>query len=591
MDLSACLHDDRTSAWLAFEAPESVIAAYTLADVVPALQEIQRRVDREGSWAVGAIAYEAAPAFDSAMVAHPPVHGLPLVWFGLHSGPNTLDRLPSEPVLEPNGPAPELTWRPDFTPEEYDQAIRQVKSQIAAGNTYQVNYTLRMRAHFEQDPWSYFGRLVRAQRGNFSAFIRTDRHVICSASPELFFSLEGDKLTSMPMKGTAARGRTPEEDHQQSVWLQQSEKNRAENVMIVDMVRNDMGRIARTGSVVVRSLFDVERYPHLLQMTSTVECRTPAAFPDILGALFPCASITGAPKIRTMEIIRELESAPRGMYTGAVGWLAPGRRASFNVAIRTMVLDTHTRQAEYGTGSGIVWDSDTSGEYDESLLKASILTAPRPPFSLLESLLWSPEGGFFLLERHLQRMAASADYFGYPLPIDAIRQGLEWAVLVLARKPHKVRLLVDENGAFKVETRPLPAGFRFVDHPDQSRAASWALCPHAIDSQDAFLFHKTTRRSQYDLAQQARPDVEHVLLWNLEGQVTETNLANLVFLIDGRCYTPPVACGLLAGTYRAELLDSGLVSERVLMKSELEALEGLWAVNAVRGWQRLESPH
>ena len=283
---------------------------------------------------------------------------------------------------------------------------------------------MRMHASIERDPFYLFLQLTDAQQSSYGAYLNTGRYAICSASPELFFELDGDRLRSRPMKGTASRGQTLAADRIQAERLHHSVKNRAENVMIVDMVRNDMARVAEIGSVRVLRLFEIERYPTVLQMTSTVECRTRASLPEIFTALFPCASVTGAPKIRTMQIIRDLEPGPRGVYTGAIGFVAPGRRARFNVAIRTVVVDTVAGEAEYGTGSGIVWESDSAEEYQECRLKARILTVMPRAFDLLESLLWTPESGCFLLERHLDRLRDSAEYFDFPFDERKIRTQL-----------------------------------------------------------------------------------------------------------------------------------------------------------------------
>jgi para-aminobenzoate synthetase/4-amino-4-deoxychorismate lyase len=282
------------------------------------------------------------------MGTHPSVEGLPLLWFGLFHPPASKIEAPNAKFEMRNSHFMQTASEP-----AYHLAVGQIKHHIAAGNTYQVNYTLRMKAPFKggKEPFPFFLQLAQSQEAGYPAYLHTGRHAICSASPELFFELNGDTLRSKPMKGTAPRGRTLDEDRTHADWLHHSEKNRAENVMIVDMVRNDMGRIAKIGSVRVPRLFEIERYPTVLQMTSTVECETRASLPEIFTALFPCASITGAPKIRTMRIIQELEPEPRGVYTGTIGFIAPGR-AQFNVAIRTVVIDTQTGLAQYGVGSG-----------------------------------------------------------------------------------------------------------------------------------------------------------------------------------------------------------------------------------------------
>ncbi len=353
--------------WLRLRRPVRTVAAHRAADVLPALAEVQQAVDR-GLFGAGFLAYEAAAGVSSHFETHLPVAGLPLVWFGLFESSDTFDQLP-----ECGGDFTLGRWQPNISPQQHRQAVGRIKDYIAAGDTYQVNYTFQLRADFRGDPQALFARLAAAQPSPHAAFIDAGDFALCSASPELFFELAGGVVTTKPMKGTAPRGRTGEEDHAFRSGLAGCPKNRAENAMIVDMMRNDIGRIAEVGSVVVSDLFAVEQHPTLFQMTSTVTARVAAPPVEVLRALFPCASITGAPKVRTMQIIRELESAPRGPYTGCIGLIAPGGRARFNVAIRTVAVDRRAGRACYGTGGGIVWDSKAADEYAECLTKSAIL--------------------------------------------------------------------------------------------------------------------------------------------------------------------------------------------------------------------------
>lgn len=353
--------------WWQFTQPVAVIAAATPADILPALHTIEQAVNTHGLYAVGFLTYEAAAAFHLTTHPSPPSH-LPLLWFGLYHAPQILPQLPP-----PAAAFTPTTWQPLLDAAVYTTAIQAIKDEIAQGNTYQVNFTFPLQTRFDDDAYTLFYHLAQAQRASYTAYFDLGTQAICSASPELFFGLDGERLWSKPMKGTMARGRDATTDEQNRLALYHSDKNRAENVMIVDMIRNDMGRICRPGTVQVPHLFATEPYPTLWQMTSTVTGTTSAPFNDIVAAMFPCASITGAPKVRTMEIIRGLEPQPRSLYTGAIGYLAPGRQAQFNVAIRTAILNRETGQASYGIGSGIVWDSDAAAEWDECLLKARIL--------------------------------------------------------------------------------------------------------------------------------------------------------------------------------------------------------------------------
>jgi para-aminobenzoate synthetase/4-amino-4-deoxychorismate lyase len=574
--------DDETR-WLSYREPLGVLAAARVEDVPPLLAEVRRQTEL-GRVAVGWLAYEASPAFDAAFVVRPPGR-IPLAWFAIFAG--------GEPAAAPEEfAAPETftpAWRGGPPPALYREAVASIHGRIAAGETYQVNYTYRLRAPWDGgDLLARFAALARAQRSRYGAFIDAGRYAVLSASPELCFRLEGDQVTCRPMKGTAARGLSAAADLRQAGMLRASEKERAENVMIVDMVRNDLGRIARAGTVRVPRLWETERYPTLWQMTSTVCAETGAPLEELLGAIFPSASITGAPKVRTMGIIAELERTPRGIYTGCVGVLGPGRRAWMNVAIRTLVVDRRRALAEYGTGSGIVWDSQAVAELAECRTKTLVLGGAPPPFRLLETLAWIPREGFLLLERHLRRLAASAGFFGFACDERALRERLAAATGNL-RGPHRVRLLLDEGGGAEVVVAPL--GMRAVRLGDRPPARGRlevrvALAREPVRRDDPFLYHKTTRREVYERALAGRPDCEEVILWNETGEATEGTIANLVLRDAAGLWTPPVESGLLGGTFRAELLEHGAIRERRMAVGELRAARGLWLINSVRGWRR-----
>jgi len=339
-----------------------------------------------------------------------------------------------------------------------------------------------------------------------------------------------------------------------------------------------MGRVARYGSVCVPNLFAVERYPTVWQMTSTVKAQTDASVNEIMAALFPCASITGAPKSRTMEIIAELEDTPRRIYTGCVGFIAPNRRAQFNVAIRTVWVDRKTAKAEYGVGGGIVWDSESGAEYEECQTKARVLTEDRPLFSLLETILWTPDAGYFLLDYHVRRLFASALYFDYPADLNEIQAELVALAASLPPEPHRVRLLVDKKGA--ITTQFFPLANQVPVEPAQIK-----LSPHPIDSRNPFLYHKTTQRQVYETAQASCPNCDDVLLWNERGEITETCIANLVVELGGRLITPSVKSGLLAGTFRDWLLGRREIEERIITIEEVKQAPKIFLINSVRKWR------
>lgn len=564
---------DGASSWRLFTAPEHVLRTDDPEQVVALLDEADAAA-RDGRHVVGFLSYEAAPAFDPALRVHV-ASGGPLLWFGIYR--EALSVAP-ESEREADAASANLDWLLSMDQRAYDAAISRIKAYIAAGDTYQVNFTLRLAAEFHADPLALFNCLLAAQQARYAAYLDIGDGAICSVSPELFFRLDGDRLVFKPMKGTVRRGPYAAADQAQARWLRESPKNRAENLMIVDMIRNDASRIARPGTVQVPRLFEVERYPTLWQMTSTVTARTDASLPEILRATFPCASVTGAPKVRTMQIIDELEATPRGIYTGAIGYLAPNREAQFNVAIRTVRIDRASGQASYGAGGGIVADSDAAAEYAECRIKALVLTAAAQSFSLLETLRWTPEEGYFLLREHLDRLLASADYFDIPIDEHAVRDELERSVMCAGTTPQRVRLLAARNGRISIETTALVTW-----PPVPGRIITAALASVPVASAEVFLYHKTTLREPYQRPRAARPDCDDVLLWNERGEVTEFTTGNLIAARAGDLVTPPVASGLLAGTLRRAMLDAGQLRERVILKHELADFDALYFINSVRG--------
>ena len=576
---SVLLRDTGGQGWMRFDDPVEILEARSHADVLPALERLEAAA-REGLHGAGCISYEAAPAFDQALTTYD-LDGFPLLWFGLYEQPRRI----ATPVF--SGDAAAIDWHLSHDATRYGEAVRQIKAYIAAGDTYQVNYCLRMQGTYAGDAVPVFGSMVHLQEGGYSAYIDTGGHVICSVSPELFFALDGEEIVSRPMKGTAPRGLTLELDQAQAETLRHSKKNQAENVMIVDMIRNDMGRIAEPGSVAVESLFDIERHATLFQMTSTVRARTRAALPEIFRALFPCASVTGAPKVRTMEIIRELEGGPRGVYTGCIGRVAPGRRARFSVAIRTMHLDRVRAHATYGIGSGIVWDSSSDDEFRECATKALVVEYSAAGFQLLESLRWEPGTGYVLQDRHMRRLRNSAAFFGFDIDPREVREKLHTLAESFPGRAHKVRLLAGRDGAVKIEATEADSPF---ETSPGAGVPSLKVCPAdtPVEVKDRFLYHKSTRREVYDVHRNAHPAMDDVILWNAAGEVTETTVGNIVVQDGGDYWTPPVECGLLAGTYRAELLDDGVIQERKISVDELKSADAVYMINSVRGWRRLE---
>lgn len=556
-------------AWHELVGPVAAFCARTASEVLPVLAEAEAAAGA-GRHVAGYIAYEAGAAF--GLACHPPVDGLALAHFVAFEDIRPFD---ARALVSAAPGAPALDWQPAITEEHHAAALRRIRRELRDGTTYQVNFTFPLRARFHGSPFALFAHLATAQRGAYGAYLDLGRFIICSASPECYFTRDGTRVVMRPMKGTALRGRTNEEDRRRARALRRSPKERAENLMIVDMVRNDLGRLATIGTVRVDRLFEVERFPTILQMTSTVSAEIPFPFADLVAATFPPASITGAPKVRTMELIREVESWPRGVYTGAVGYLGPGRRASFNVAIRTAVVDRESGTATFGVGSGIVWDSRPGREYAECLAKARVLSSKVEPFELLETLRWDPGNGYVLLERHLDRLAASARYFDISFDRATTVRALDEAAH--GDTPLRVRLLLNADGDVRVETSPLSL-------PGEGPVRV-GLAAEPVDPADRFLYHKTTRRAVYERAKASRPDCDQVLLWNTDGFVTETDIANVAVRLDGEWVTPPVSDGLLPGTQRAELLAAGKLRERQVRVSDLRPGVEIAVLNSVRGWQ------
>jgi len=551
--------------FLLFEAPLGALEARDAAAVRAVLQEADAAL-AAGRWVAGFLAYEAAAAFGLATRAPDP-DGPPLAWLGVFEAPREAE----PPRAEVGGPLPDARWEPALDAAGHAAALARIHASIAAGDTYQVNFTFPLRAPLAEEPLALFARLLAVQRPRHAALVDLGRFAVVSASPELFFRRESEVLEARPMKGTAARGFTPEEDGARAAALRDSEKERAENLMIVDMLRNDLGQVAEVGSVAVPTLFDVERYPTILQMTSTVTARSRAPLSAVIGALFPCASVTGAPKKRTMEIVATAETAPRGVYTGAVGWAGPGGAACFNVAIRTVVADRERGLATFGVGSGVVADSVAAREYDECRLKARILD--EPAFALLETMAYLPGEGYRRLEGHLARLAQSARHFGYPLDMKRFEEALRDAAA--AAVAMRARVLLHADGRVEVQTGSLP--------PSPTRPLRVGIAARPVDPRSVWLHHKTTRREAYDEAVLSRPDCDDVLLWNDRGELTESSVANVIVEVGGQRLTPPLACGVLPGVERARAIAEGRAREAVVRLSDLRPGQRLWLVSSLRG--------
>ena len=559
-------------------APARVLVAHHIDEVKPVLEAVHAAAEA-GHWCVGHVRYEAAPAFDAALQVH--AADGPLVWFEVHDG------APSAwPSAEAAGPAEaRATWLPTLARPDFDAAIARIHQAIGDGELYQVNYTAPWTGTVTGEGAALFDALLRAQPGGYAACFTAGDEQVLSVSPELFFdwqaSAAGGSILARPMKGTAARGATPALDAAAAERLRASPKERAENVMIVDLLRNDLSRIAEPHTVRVPELFHTEALPTVWQMTSDVQARTRSGLrlPDVFAALFPCGSVTGAPKVRAMQLIRELERQPRGIYCGAIGVVRPdghgGIAATFNVPIRTVVMrGTHARCS---IGSGITASAEAGAEWQEWLHKQAFLARASEPFEVLETLALV-DGVYRHQADHLARMAEAAQHFGYPWQPAAVHACLQALAAQHGSEPWRVRLLLDRFGqpraeAFALQPTATPVRLQLAPRPLAEAHGEWVR-------------FKTTRRAHY-AAFAPTPDsgIFDTVLFNAEGEITESTFGNLAMQMDdGRWLTPPLACGLLPGVGRAVELREGRVQEGVVRVQDLHRVRRWAFINSLRGW-------
>ncbi|MGE0879816.1 MAG: chorismate-binding protein [Acidimicrobiia bacterium] len=554
---------------------QRTITATRVDNVVAALAEAEA-ASAGGAWVAGFVAYEAAPGLSDDFVVvpgHRPSNE-PLVWFGVFDR-----RMEVEPVRAPAGVGHRLgPFAPTLGPQRHHEAVIAIRDGIADGDVYQVNLTDRLVASFDGDPFALYATMAAAQRGAYNAYLDIGDLVVASVSPELFVRRDGDRLVMRPMKGTAARGRWAEDDLARAAALRSTLKERAENVMIVDLVRNDLAHAG--GFVTVDELFAVEQYPTVWQMTSQVSATGGGhlSLVSLFRALFPSGSVTGAPKISAMRRIASLEAGPRGIYCGAVGFIAPGGDFCFNVAIRTAVYERSTGVVTYGSGGGITWDSSATAEHAELVMKTRVVRGAHPPPDLFETMRWTPDEGVAWLDDHLSRLQSSARYFG--IPFDRAEAESLVKAISAPDAPQRVRLVLWADGHLSTSVAVAPGG---ADGP--VRLAVDTTAP--IASADARWFHKTVERSRYDDRRRrfAAAGVDDIVLVNEAGEVTETTIANLAVSIDGVWYTPPLSSGCLPGVFRARAVREGRVVERVMTVRDLRRADGVAVMNALRGWR------
>ncbi|WP_343560317.1 aminodeoxychorismate synthase component I [Kiloniella sp. b19] len=580
-----------------FTAPQEIISCSSPRDVREALDRIDLR-QSQGFYLAGFMSYELGYVFEERLNSLLPADSkTPLLWFGVFEAPQVLTPEQADQFL---GALRQNDCRvdnlvPSMEQADYEHAIQRVRDFIAAGDTYQVNFTFKHRFEVTGDTTALYQQLRQRQPVAHGAMVFTGEQRILSLSPELFIKSENGLLTTRPMKGTTPRGTTPLEDDENRTFLTRDPKSRAENLMIVDLLRNDIGRVSETGSVRVTELFTVETYKSLHQMTSNVtgRRRENATTSELIRRLFPCGSITGAPKVRTMEIIRELEQEPRGLYTGSIGMIEPNGDLYFNVAIRTLVMDKPRQDGkavygELGIGSGIVYDSVPTDEYHECLLKGRFLSANQAlqdealsrPLSLIETLRWTETGGYWLLAEHLERLQHSAGFFGFPFNAKTVRETLE-NLDASAGALQRVRLLLDRDGSCSLSTTVLDQS---AIEPD----ITFAVSQKTVDSGNPLFYHKTTRREFYEdeLAQcAAQTGCDEVLFLNERGEVTEGARTNIFVEKDGRLFTPALNSGLLNGVLRRHLLRTGYrdLQEQLVTLEDIRSADRIYFGNSVRG--------
>ena len=573
---------------LLFTEPTEIVSAVTPEEVPAALARLEAGTTA-GLYAAGFFAYELGYVLEPKIRdLLPEGRNVPLLWFGLYRAPREMSEREVDHWLSTHTRSGSYQFTSvacAWDGAEYEQRFSAVQDKIRAGDIYQLNLTFKARFRLEGSPLTFYRDMRQRQRVAYAGIVDTGEVTVLSASPELFIEKHGRVVSTRPMKGTAPRAGTPEADADQRRVLSSDVKQRAENLMIVDLMRNDLGRIAEVGSVSVTDLFTVETYRTLHQLTSGVKAtlKEEVGLADLVRAIFPPGSVIGAPKIRAMELIRDYETEPRGVYCGAIGHISPKGEALFNVAIRTPVIFRDGR-GEMGIGSGVVYDSVGAKEYAECLLKMKFLTDPPKSFELIETLLHDAGSGYWLLERHLKRLEASAAYFGYAFDESAVRVALTDAVKGRAGERLRVRLLLAEDGKLTVTVAEQPA-------QKPGAVMRYVISETRLDSTNAFLFHKTTRRELYDREWQHYADTmkaDEVLYLNERGELAEGSRTNIFVERDGKLVTPPLSSGLLPGVLRSELLASGKAVEATLTPDDLKGGNVVYVGNSVRGLVRAE---
>jgi para-aminobenzoate synthetase/4-amino-4-deoxychorismate lyase len=587
-----------------FLNPISILEIYSINEVDDLFRNIEYYLN-QGYYLAGYFTYECGYHFENIVKSL--TYKNPIAWIGVYHDPLIFNHLTGvfEQPRERNGDlVPDNRRAKSFTDQGYHvnslrfnysnskslplkpnyfAKIAAIKKYIQAGDVYQINFTGKFNFNFTGSQLAFYQSLKPKQKVSYGAFIQTEHCTVLSFSPELFLRRNGDHLTAKPMKGTVTRGKTIREDQHLAEWLRNDEKSRAENLMIVDLLRNDLGKISEIGTVAVTDLFSIEKYNTLFQMTSTIQgkLKNNTGYYEIFKALFPCGSVTGAPKIRAMEIIRELEADDRGVYTGAIGFFSPFKEAVFNIAIRTISIKGN--HGEMGSGGGIVWDSIPEAEYEECELKAKFLAVPFEDFELIESIKWHND--YRMPAKHMERLVQSAQYFDFAFDVDSIQAGLVQNLQNLEKgKVYKVRLKLNHQGKITIENI-------LINETAVQSPLLVAISELKTDSNDQFLYHKTTRRKLYDqlYRKASEQGFADVLFRNEREQITEGAISNVFIKKNGYLITPPIACGLLNGVYRRYLLETqAKVREEELYLEDLLTADAIYICNAIRGLREVK---
>ena len=555
-----------------YEGPTEELAAWSIEEVEPALDRLRTAV-AAGRHAAGFVAYDAAYSLEPklwALARHGPG---PLLWIGLFDGFRTLAADQLETML--GDPAGAWTGRPAprITRDDYLAAAASVREHLFAGDFYQANLTFGCDVPVIGPPMAAYARLRQRSQAGWAGIVRHPGGWLLSLSPEQFFTIRGRTIEAKPMKGTAPRRSDARADSAEVSKLAADPKQRAENMMIVDLLRNDLARVAEAGSVEVPELFTVETFPTVHQMVSrvTAKVRENVDPVSVLETLFPCGSITGAPKLAAIQALRGLEPEARGAYTGSMGWIEPGGDASFNVLIRTLELAEATTVARLGLGSGLVVDSRLGDEWAECLLKGKFVTPDEPDFDLIETMRFDPHSGVIDLDRHLDRLTGAAQDLQFRFDRHAARNELQ-AATFRRKEPAMVRLLLSPKGSMAIELKPVPAA--------QRGPVNVAIRPLPVDPADFRLRYKTTDRGFLDSARREGGAFETVFI-DPQGHLTEGSFTNIFIEREGRLLTPPLERGLMPGLLRQQLLDEGKAEEADLTVDDLK--QGFLIGNMVRG--------